>query len=110
MKFYRHTVTRTDLFILIGDRPNWLNTHVDGSHSKEKRLPMYCRVIPSREMVLIHVVKWAYSNYLTEISEEEARVLDSALVDRIAPIARSEEEPRYHRTRYYGYLQEAKAP
>jgi hypothetical protein len=108
MKYYRHGVTTTDLFIMLGDTPQWLNTHVDGGHSEEARTPMYCRIKPSGEIVLIHLVKWAYTSVLISVSEEDARTLDNALVDRIAGIERGEEEPRYHRTERYGYLQDPK--
>jgi hypothetical protein len=110
MKFYKHTSTKTDLFIQLGDALEWLTTYVDGRHSKEPRTPFYCRLVPTGEIALVHVVKWVYEECLAEINEEEARALDTALVDRIARIERGEEQPRFHRTKYYGLLQEPAQP
>ncbi len=107
MRFYKHAITENDLFILIGDAPKWLNIYVDGRHSKEERAPMYCRLVPSGEVALVHVAKWVYTDLLTEISGEEAHTRDSALVDRIAEIAGGEEAPQFtKRTKYFSTLRE----
>ena len=107
MRFYQHKITKNDLFILIGDVPEWLNTHVDGRHSRDERTPMYCRLVPSGEIALVHIVKWVYADLLTATGEEEARILDNALFDRIAGIERGEETPQLvKRTKYYASLKE----
>jgi hypothetical protein len=105
MRFYQQKLTN-DLFILMNNAPQWLHTYVDGRHSKEARTPMYCRLVPTGEIALVHLVEWFYTDDLTEIDEEEARALDSALVDRIARIEGGEEVQLSKRTKYHGYLKE----
>jgi len=67
---------------------------------------MYCRLVPSGEIALVHLVKWVYADLLAEIGEEEARMLDHVLVDRIGGIERGEALQFTKRTKYYGFLKE----
>jgi hypothetical protein len=106
MKFYMHIQTKTDLFIMTGNAPEWLDTYVDGRHSKEKRTRMYCRLVPSREIALVHIADWVYRDILAEIGEEEATALDRALVERVARIERGERVQITKRTKGYATLQE----
>ena len=109
MRFYQQKLTN-DLFILVKNAPEWLYTYVDGRRSKEARTPMFCRLVSTGEIALVHLVEWFYTDDLTEISEQAARAFDNALVDRIARIEGGEEVQLSKRTKYHGYLKDVSEP
>jgi hypothetical protein len=107
MRCYKHRLTNTDLFIMIGNTPEWTHTHVNGASSQEAYVPLYCRQVLCGEITLVHVEEWVYTNLLIEISEQEARSLDLAQIERIEPIERGEETPQFtERTKTYSVLKD----